>query len=262
MAEVNTYVSQQSQYGHLHPGEAVLIFVTEDFLTNKHVKNESGQSRHSTPVLKTNLMQHFTTGLYQYSIMTSVFTPTDARSQPHTLKINTSSQDWCGQSFIQLNKAANQYQVQQFSYFESEGDRRFTVPLALAEDELFNRIRLDPQAIATGTVEMLPGTLFTRLMHIDFKPYPVVIRRENYHGNAFEGSALSALSIYYPAFDRTLEIVYLRQFPFQIEGWTDTYPVRGGQVLTTTFRRKATGRMPYWTMHEPEDTILRRDLGL
>ncbi|MEZ4981633.1 MAG: hypothetical protein R2769_08620 [Saprospiraceae bacterium] len=33
----------------------------------------------------------------------------------------------CGQSFMQLNWKKNAYQVQQFSYFESEGDASFSL---------------------------------------------------------------------------------------------------------------------------------------
>ncbi|HEY0111342.1 MAG TPA: hypothetical protein VGB67_17005, partial [Fibrella sp.] len=40
-AELNTYRLDQAQYGASHPGEAVLVFVTEDFRTDKHVKSES-----------------------------------------------------------------------------------------------------------------------------------------------------------------------------------------------------------------------------
>ena len=75
--EINVYELQQNRYNAVHPGQAVLIFVTEDFLTDKQVKNDNYRNPNSTPILKTNFLNRFTTGLYDYSLMTSVFTPTN-----------------------------------------------------------------------------------------------------------------------------------------------------------------------------------------
>ena len=92
-AEISTYDVQQARYKDIHPGKTVLIFVTEDFLTDKQVKNESNETKNSTTVLKTNIVRHFNTGVYDYSIMSSVFTPIDKNKYPKTLKVTTSSQD-------------------------------------------------------------------------------------------------------------------------------------------------------------------------
>ena len=40
-AELNTYRLEQAHYGATFPGEAVLVFVTEDFRVDKQVKSES-----------------------------------------------------------------------------------------------------------------------------------------------------------------------------------------------------------------------------
>jgi hypothetical protein len=39
-AEVNVYEVSQNRYQENHPGQLISIFVTEDFLTDKQVKNE------------------------------------------------------------------------------------------------------------------------------------------------------------------------------------------------------------------------------
>ena len=64
-AEINRYRLEQFRYGQNHTGDAVLIFVTEDFLPGKQVKYEHGQPG-ETPVsvLKLNFERKFVTGVY------------------------------------------------------------------------------------------------------------------------------------------------------------------------------------------------------
>lgn len=261
-AEINVYETQQARYQDIHPGHTVLIFVTEDFLTDKQVKNETYTSDASTSVLKTNQVIKFETGVYDYSIMTSVFSPVEKKKYPRTLKITTSSQDWCGQSYTQLNHAENSYRVSQFSYFESEGDRQFSVDDLLTEDEIFNQIRLNPGHLPTGEKAILPGTVFTRLKHIEYKPYPVQLTRNPFGGTGFPGDNLEVYQVIFPEFDRTLEIIYESDFPYHIAGWTDTYAVASGEKLTSISKRISTKRMPYWSQHDLEDHHLRAELGL
>ncbi len=42
-AELTRYQLEQARYGEIHSGDAVLIFVTENFLLDKQVKHEHGQ---------------------------------------------------------------------------------------------------------------------------------------------------------------------------------------------------------------------------
>jgi hypothetical protein len=50
VAEITRYELKQARYRDVHTGDAVLIFVTEDFLTDKQVKHERGDGP-STSVL-------------------------------------------------------------------------------------------------------------------------------------------------------------------------------------------------------------------
>lgn len=103
----------------------MLIFVTEDFSNSKQVKldNPEANMDDAVKVLKLNLVMKFNTGIYRYSIMESVFTPVYSGKHPDTLKLTSSSQEWCGNVFTQLNLDENSYNVRLFSYFESEGDK-------------------------------------------------------------------------------------------------------------------------------------------
>jgi hypothetical protein len=163
-AELNTYTLDQNRYRETHPGESVLVQVTEHLDKAKHVKSDQASTEHSVPVMKTNLIERFHTGLYDYSLMTSVFTSTQAPFQ--TLKVTFSSQDWCGQSFSQLNWKNHEYYISKYSYFESIGDEDYKIGKALLEDEIFNLIRISPKLIPLGTISLIPSFKAQRLMHI------------------------------------------------------------------------------------------------
>ena len=140
----------------------MLIFVTEDFLSDKQVKFERGDRTNKVEsVLKLNFTKKFFTGVYPYSMMSSIFTPVDKNKS--TFKVTTSSQEWCGHTFSQLNLKKNQYKGILHSYFMNEGDQEFTLDAALLEDEIWTKIRLNPKDLPTGTIELIPGTMFLRL---------------------------------------------------------------------------------------------------
>ena len=261
-AEINSYDLQQARYRDIHPGEAVLVFVTEDFLTDKQVKNDTYTNKNSTSVLKTNFMRKFTTGIYDYSIMTSVFTPVDTEKHPKTMKVTMSSQDWCGQSFMQINQKNSKYRAELRSYFEKEGDKDFSMAGAILEDEIFNRIRMNPDKLPTGNTQMIPSTTVARLVHFKLQPMNVKITKEPYNGSDFSGAKLTSYTIEYPSLNRTLSIVYQNKTPYLIEGWTDTYPNGSGQPMTTIAKRKETLVSPYWQQNGKREVAKRTDLGL
>ncbi len=84
-AELTRYALRQARYGEQYEGEAVLIFVTEDFLPDPQVKQERGRSPDALSVLKLNAYRRFYTGIYPYTLMTSSFTPA-ASADSRTLK--------------------------------------------------------------------------------------------------------------------------------------------------------------------------------
>ena len=262
-AEISRYELQQNRYQATHPGEAVAIFVTEDFLTDKQVKNDNYTNPNSTGVLKTNLIRKFPTGLYDYSVMTSVFTPTDVEQYPQTLKVTTTAQDWCGHAFMQLNFREQQYKMQLRSYFENEADQEKNIGYAMLEDELFNRIRMNPEGLPTGTVSIVPSTMVIRLKHLPFKAYEAEASLTDYEGDTFEGEQLKVYELSFPALDRRLQIVFQSDSPYIIEGWKDTYPSAfDQQPRTTVAKRTSTLLSPYWKKNSPADRAMRQQLDM
>lgn len=261
-AEITRYELQQNRYQDVHPGEAIIVFVTEDFLTDKQVKNDTYQNKNSINVLKTNLIKRFATGIYDYSIMTSVFTPVDVQKYPQTLKETNSTQDWCGQAFMQLNWKNNQYETEIRSYFEAEADRNFKVPAAILEDELFNRIRMNPQGLPTGKIKILPSLSVARLLHKEFQVEDAEAVLQTYNGKDFTGENLKSYRVAFATGNRTLEIVFENKSPFVIVGWKEAYPSFDKKVRETIAKRTKTILTPYWQENGLNDTALRKELGV
>lgn len=258
-AEVSSYELSQARYRDEHPGDAVLVFVAEDFLTDKQVKNETYSSDASTKVLKANMMRKFTTGIYDYSIMTSVFSPANTQTWPHSLKVTMSAQDWCGQNFVQVNRGASDYELTQFSYFEREGDISGSVDGdAWLEDEIWTRLRMDPYSLPTGEVEILPSLATLRLLHMENAPLSATASLSDYAGDQFDGTDLKVYSVDYNGSSRVLSIVFEAAAPYKIAGWTEAS--RGG--LMTVAKKKAEVLTPYWSQNSLRDSTMRNFLKL
>ncbi|MEZ4702212.1 MAG: hypothetical protein R2834_17900 [Rhodothermales bacterium] len=260
-AELTSYALEQARYGEIHQGEAVLIFVTEDFSRSKQVKMDfpDRSSDDRATVLKLNFTKKFTTGIYPYSMMTSVFTPIERGMYPHTLKVTTSSQEWCGHTFTQFNWRKGAYDVKLYSYFEEESDQTLKLDDVLLEDELWTLIRLDPSALPSGEIDIVPGTMYQRLSHDDW-----AIRKAR-ASTADAGDGQRIFTLVFPELDRTLAIRFNAAFPYEIEGWEDTHRSGFGPnapLLTTRATRNKRMMLDYWTRHNNADLPLREELGL
>lgn len=264
-AEISRYEVSQARYGQSNPGEVVMVFVTEDFLPGKQVKHENNQELQDTKVLKLNKIKRFQTGMYDYSMMMSVFTPVHYNQYPHTLKLSSSSQDWCGQSYLQLNNRNGHYQWQSHSYFQDMVKEDYKTDTAWLEDELWTRLKQNPEDLPTGEIQLIPGTFFKWLRHLKLKPYEAVAQQKPYEGQNFQGEDLRQYQVHYPKLDRTLTIVYEEDFPYFIKGWTDKHKSGFGKTakqLTTVVKHQQTIRNAYWNKNRPQDTAIRQELNL
>ncbi len=261
-AELNSYQLEQAQYGALNPGSAVLIFVTEDFRTDTQVKSESPESRDkSVPVMKTNLVRKFNTGIYDYSLFTSVFTPINNSQFTNTLKVSTSVQEWCGHSYVQLNLKSGGYDVSSRSYFEKEATEDYHVDKVLLEDELWNRVRLAPDKLPTGDIMLIPSSVSGRLRHRKLDPLAATAQKQPYTGNAFKGDSLQAYTVSYTADASKFMIVFENKFPYRIVGWEETYKQKD-KLLTSRAVLQKTMLTDYWSHNAPADSTLRKELNL
>jgi hypothetical protein len=258
-AEITSYELKQARYGEIRTGSAVFVFVTEPFSKSKQVKlnNTNRNEEDVVKVLKMNFTKKFTTGIYDYSILQSIFTPIDLKNHNHSIKVTTSVQEWCGHTYTQLNLQAYKYKIMLRSYFESEGDKEYQIEQAMLEDEIWNLIRISPEALPIGDIQLIPNTATTRLRH-------TVLDVENAFATLKENDTNKNLMTYKIEFtesQRTLSIDYHKKFPHEIEGWTETY-IDSGKELSTTATRIKTILSDYWSKYQIKDESMRQELGL
>ncbi len=237
-AEINSYALQKDNNGQSSVGESIMIFVTENFRTDKQVKLESDNKSEATSVLKVNLTEKFLTGIADYSLMTSVFSPVDTKAFPHTLKVATSLQDWNGMAYLQLNNRNRAYQIEGKSYVEKEVQEDFELKRTWLEDEIWNNIRLSPETLPNGDIEMIPSFSYSQLTH----QLPTVLSAKaalkDYTGTDFTEKKLKVFSITYPEKNRSIEIVFQEAFPYKIMGWTESTTTKGKTLVTKATLKK------------------------
>jgi hypothetical protein len=265
-AELASYSLQQARYGEVRNGEAVLIFVTEDFSKDKLVKlDEPDKTNDKVRVMKMNMTKKFVTGIYPYSMMLSVFTPVSKNGDAKTLKADCSSQEWCGHTFSQLKLNGGNYNWQLYSYFEKEGEEDKKLDAAILEDELWNHIRINPSTLPQGKFSLLPGLLWQRLSHSEMQEQDAVLSLSKADTFFIKDSLAQLYTIYYPALQRTLKIYLEAAFPHQILGWQESYPDGFGtnkKMLTTKAVRKKTIWLDYWKHNSISDSTYLDSLQL
>ncbi|MCE7994745.1 MAG: hypothetical protein HEP71_22410 [Roseivirga sp.] len=257
-AELTRYKLEQVRYGESHEGDAVMIFVTEDFLEDKQVKYERGSKERVKSVLKLNNTKRFWTGIYPYSLITSSFSPVDGQS---TIKVSTSAQEWCGHSYSQINFRNGKYEGLLHSYFQNEGDKEFELESALLEDEIWAQVRMRPGDLPKGEIKIIPGMQFQRLKHREFQVESAKATISTLEDAALSTQALTQYSIDYNNINRVLTITYETAFPHTIVAWEEQETARDGQIMTTRATRTHSVKSPYWGQNSLADSVMRQKLG-
>jgi hypothetical protein len=258
VAELSRYSLIQARYGELHKGELIAIVVTEPFRTDKQVKSELTPGQNDTAVLKAQLMRRFATGFYDYTLTTTSFKELDPQSLP--LKVTGSAVDWCGHSWLQLNLKGGRYGVQSRSYFEEFADEDFSLAAALSEDDIWQRIRLEPSALPTGEIRLIPSLVSSRLRH----------RRpagETAMATLDLTGKKGSYALVYDAGredERRVEFIFEKGFPYAITEFRETYldGFQRQKKLTTVAKLTGTKRSAYWREHEPQHLKFRKELGV
>jgi len=246
-AEISSYELTQSRYGEQRSGKAVLIYVTEDFLVKEQVKANS-KSDKSILVLKSNRTKSFLTGIYPYSIMSSSF---NSLSKKHSmLKSSASIQEWCGQSYLQINQKEEKLNILSHSYFEGEADQIIEIDDTFSEDAIWNIIRLNPNNLPTGKFLTLPSLELLRLNHIP-------IEKQVAEGELTDNS----YSYEIKSIGRKLTIFFSSEFPYTVEGWEEKYEGKGEKYHSKA-KRIHTERRAYWQENKALNTVLRKPFKL
>ena len=241
-AEVATYSLQQSRYGKKRNGKAILIGVTEDFNPKLQVK-ANGVSGTTFSVFKTNFIKRFTTGLYDYSTMTSTFLPVHTDSLQYPIKISASSQDWCGHTWMQINTHKEDFECTIHSYFETESYRNFYREKLFSADQVFAQIKMAPNTLPTGSFKMYLESITYRFEHKDYQAIDAK--------GILVSSSDTTFTYAIETNDRLLEFNFGKQQPHVIYSWKESLKnceednITEGKLIKTEF-------LPYWKMNTPE----------
>ena len=262
-AEISSYEVIQPRYGELRQGYGVMIFVTESLHRQTFIKADP-----PTPeadqfyALKLNHILKFTTGIYDYSVMTSVFSQVAGERHPFELRrISFSAQEWCGQVFDEALFSGGQIDGRISSYFASEGRGAYQLKQPehfASEDHLLIRIReLQGPFMDLGEVrevEMLPSFWQLRQAH---QPRATVAGRIHKAAEEQIETATGALTrvrweLLIGQRQRTLWTE--KAYPHRILRWEDGDGGRGKLMQTI--------RVPYWQLQADADEVYRRELGI
>lgn len=264
-AEISSYRVVQPRYGEDREGYGVLIFVTEDIHRDTYIKVES-----PTPAadriyaLKLNNVLKFNTGIYDYSVMTSVFSqvdPGDGGEAFQFLRATLTAQEWCGHVFEELILRADKLDGYLNSYFEAEGRQRYELDrlrrLAV-EDHLLIRIReLRGPIMEQGEerrVPLMPSLWQFRLKHGPRALVQATLAKGNEQQIEVGGRSVLAVPWRWEVRQRQRLVWVEKAYPHRILAWEDNQGGRG-ELLNTM-------RQPYWNLKRLEDAAFRTRLGL
>lgn len=244
-AELSGYRLVQPRYGQSRVGTAVLIYVTEDLHEGTRVKDEGKGAKDGSPVLKLNAVRKFRTGIYDYSVMTSVFSRVQGAAGERAWplrKVSFSSQEWCGHVYHQIVPRGESLRSESHSYFDGEADEARDLPRpadGVVEDELPVLLRTYAgkgdylQAGRSVSVPYLGSLLRARLLHQPLRWGRAVLSR---------AAAPVDVDVEVPG-GRRGAIVY-------------TVAVEGGETGTYWFEAAAPHRLLRWRWSGGEEGVM------
>lgn len=254
-AELSSYRATSSRYGAPREAELVLIYVTEPLDRATLVKDDAAAD--PLHVLKLNVSEKFDTGVYPYSVMTSVFAPVDAyraeRFQP--VKLTLTAQEWCGHVFRGVWPGSDGFRSTLYSYFAGEGeaDRHADAPAGtLYEDALLIQLReLDGPFAGGGdwSGHVVPALWQQRRTHEPLAAVPATLTRTD---ATRDGTPVTRFALAYDGYTRTYDVE--RAAPRRVLAWETS---EGDAAVL-----QGTERLPYWQLNGPGDERARARFGL
>ena len=257
-AEVSGYTLTQPRYGQSRRGHAVLIYVTEPFSLKKQVKVDRYEPKNPDHItaLKLNFVRKFQTGVYDYSVMTSVFV--DPQDNMRPLKVSFSSQEWCGQVYEEAVFGPRSVKVETKSYFQDES-RNSVLPGVVDSEDAFwisaRGLTKNGPGEFTGEKQFLGTATLRRLRHLNASPTRSKLTWSPTKKITVPAGNFDVRSISWQRQDRVLCTLDVEMpTPHRIVRWY----CRDGEKAELT----GTRRIPYWQLSREGDEEKLKALGL
>jgi hypothetical protein len=258
--ELSAYHLVTPRYGELREGTLVWVYVLEQMDRRTWIKDDQGAvpQEHQTIVMKLNETMRFLTGIYPYSVMTSIFSPVgpwhSERFSP--TRITLTAQEWCGQVYMRVMPQRDYFTVDIRSYFSAEGEKEYHVPSGddvLFENALPIQLReLDGPFAGGGDWEgaIVPALWQQRISHEPLAAVPATISRSVITGD--DGQGITRFVLAYGEYRRTFDVE--QESPRRILGWTTSEGERATLL--------GTQRLTYWQLNQLGDERHLDSLGL
>ena len=164
---------------------------------------------------------------YDYSAMTSTYSPLNQTLRPHAMKVINSVQEPAINSFLELSQIPKSYEIESYNTFKEKTKKHFILERKNLEDELWAKIRMNPNGLPMGDIEIIPSFAYWQSVKKSPNIYEAKAVLKDYLGTEFTGKKLKIYSLEYPDLKRNLSIVFEGNFPFEIVGWKR---MSGGEV--------------------------------
>jgi len=256
-AELSAYRVEMPRYGKVRKAEIVLVYVTEPMNRESWIKDDDAKAHQRVDVIKLNVSLRFLTGIYPYSVMTSVFSPIDAwpghRFSP--IKVSMTAQEWCGHVFQSIWPSDGMFRSRIASYFASEGEGTATTEVpanTLYEDALLIQLRELDGLFAQGkdwTGFLVPSLWRVRQAHQSAEAVKATIKRSQVQ---LAGNTVTRFTLDARGYQRIIDIETNK--PRRVLSWKTSRGEKAQLIKTS--------RLPYWKLNRPGDERYRAELGL
>jgi hypothetical protein len=191
-------------------GEASLSFNLKDF--------GKDQPNGVIPSIACNFTKKINQANYDYSEITNSITPLNTSVYPHAVAIVSSSQANGVTDFSSFQPQPKSYLFVSRNSIEPEKEVREVSEKIHLEDEIWAKIRMNPDALPVGEFEMIPSLGYWNKTHESPNAQEVKAELKDV-GN---DKKLKIYSLDYPDLKRKLEIVFGANSPYRIIEFTET----------------------------------------
>ena len=168
------------------------------------------------------LSSHFTQKIvqenYNYSDNSTVLMPLNTPLYPHAKTVVSSSQSNIGTDFLSFQPEPKSYLFVGRNSIEPEKEIHQITEKGNLEDEIWAKIRMNPDALPQGEFEMIPSLGYWNKVHKSPAAQEVKVEFKDVEG----AKNLKKYSLDYPELKRKLDIIFEANFPYQIVEFSET----------------------------------------
>ncbi len=168
--------------------------------------------------LSFNFTQKISQGNYNYSDNSTVLIPLNALLYAHAIMVVSSTQSDNGTDFLSFQPEPKSFLFVGRNSVEPEKEIHKITEKGNLEDEIWAKIRINPDALPQGEIEMIPNLGYWNKVHKSPSAQEVKAELKDVEGP----KKLKIYSLDYPELKRKLDIIFEANFPYQIVEFSET----------------------------------------